>query len=621
MPTFPASILFKAKDEVSGKVRRMGRSVNRTFKLMGASVKRLDRQLDKLGGRAAGTLGLLGVGGAAFVAQRALKAAIITGADFEQTLVNAAAKFPEGIRRGTIAFMELEKAAGDVGRATIFSASEAAQGLNFLAMAGFNAEQSIAALPIVTTLAIASQTELGEATDIASDALGAFGLASKDADTQAANLSRIVDVMAKTVTTANTDMNGLFESMKEGGPVATSVGANIETFAALTGELANAGIKGSRAGTTLKNVFLKLAAPTGKGAGALKRLGVQTQDSEGNMRDIVDILGDLGDSLDGLGSAQRAGVLETIFGKIPIAGVNVLLQSGSERLNEYRKQLENAGGAANTMADVMSDTVTASFKTLMSSMESAGISIFKLNRGAIAELIESATGWVRAFESAIETNKELAEEMQGNLFLALSGGAKLAFGFIGALIALKTVVLAGQAAIFLYNTAMGVYKVATIAAGIATKGFRIAMFLLNTAFRLSPIGLIVTGIGLLAAGAVALIANWEPIKEFFVGLWDSILSGIDSVLAAFETLTNPFSMLTEGVGGLFDNIGSIFGGDEGGTNGTPPELSSPEMRMASSLKETVTTNRTEVTIADQTGRASIKGRGSKLIKLIDSSEF
>ena len=87
MPTFPASILFKAKDEVSGKVRRMGRSVSRSFKLMGASVNRLDRQLDRLGGRASGTLGLLGVGGAAFVAQRALQSAIITGADFEQTLV------------------------------------------------------------------------------------------------------------------------------------------------------------------------------------------------------------------------------------------------------------------------------------------------------------------------------------------------------------------------------------------------------------------------------------------------------------------------------------------------------------------------------------------------------
>lgn len=608
MVAFPAEIIFKAKDQASGVVKTMGRNVNRTMRLMQARVDRFDASLNKLGGTAAGAFGALGMAGGIFAVQSAMRSAIVTGADFEQTLVNAAAKFPGDIRRGTESFIELQAAAESVGRSTIFSASQAAEGLNFLAMAGFNAEQSIAALPVVTQLAIASQTDLGEATDIASDALGAFGLASDDATTQAANLSRIVDVMARTTTSANTDMRGLFETIKEGAPVATSAGQSLETFSALAGELANAGIKGSQAGTTLKNVFLNLSAPGTAAAVILKRLGVQTKTASGDMRDVVDIFGDLGRSLDGLGTADRSGVLEQIFGKIPIAGVNVLLQAGSDRLRDYRKRLEQSEGAAAKMAETMGDTVTASFKTLMSSVESVGLGLFGLNRGAIAEIIERATIWVRTIDNAIRSNQELGQEMSGNLFNILKGGVQVMGGFVAGMIALKTAVFAVRSAIAVYNVALGTYKTVTVAAALATKGFGIAFNLVNLAFKASPIGAIVGGVSLLVAGATALITNWSSVKEFFSNLWSGILSGLNFVMSALQGL----GLVGSGISGLSENISKA-------TQKTPASVSSPEARTARGVRHHVQTNRTEVTIADQTGRASLTGPSVPGVRVVDTS--
>jgi len=602
---FPAEIIFKATDQVSGKIRRMGRGVNRTMRLMSASVNRLDRNINKLGGTASAAFGALGLAGGVFAVQRAMQSAIITGATFEQTLVNASAKFPGGIKRGTAAFNELEEAAADVGRTTVFTASEAAGGLNFLAMAGFNAKQSIAALPIVTKLAVVSQTDLAEATDIATDALGAMGLESDDAATKAANLNRVVDVMAKTTTTANTDMRQLFEAMKEGGPVAVKLGGDIETFAALAGELANAGIKGSNAGTTLKNVFLRLAAPTKEAAKVMKGLGVEAKDvATGNMRDVVDILGDLGGSLDGLGSADRAGVLDAIFGKIPIAGVNVLLQSGSDKLRDYRKRLEDAKGTADEMAKTMGDTVTASFKTLLSSVESVGIGFFKLNRGAISETIETATSWVRTVDDAIRSNQVLAQEIQGNLFNIIKGGGQIVGGFIVVMIGLKVAVFAARTAIMAYNITMGVFKGIMFVATVATKGFALAFKLVNLAMKANPIGLIITGVGLLGTAAILLISNWDKVGVFFTGLWASIISGVDNVVSVLSAISSPFKTIFEGVSGLKGSLSGILGGDD--TPATPSAVSSPEARTARSIEERTQTNRTEITVSPAAGASAAR---------------
>ncbi|MHA1287299.1 MAG: phage tail tape measure protein, partial [Candidatus Thorarchaeota archaeon] len=316
---------------------------------------------------------------------------------FDQAITRAAAKFPEGIKRSTAAFEELNKTARLVGATTEFTAAEAAEGLDFLAMAGFNADQAIAALPLVVNLATAANVDLARSSDIASDALGAFNLTSKDAETQTANLARITDVFAKTTTSANTDMEQMFEAMVDGGPVMTAAGQSIETFAALVGTMADAGLKGSKAGTTLKNAVLQLQAPVPAAQKKLKELGIVVSDSKGNMRDIVQILEEYRVATKDMGNTQRDAATDLIFGKRSIAGVNILLAKGGDALNKYRDSLIKAKGSSAEMATDMRKGLGARLKTLKSAAIDLGFRFLeafqKDGKDGIEALIEAIRGF------------------------------------------------------------------------------------------------------------------------------------------------------------------------------------------------------------------------------------
>jgi TP901 family phage tail tape measure protein len=555
----------------------------------------------------------------------AMAGVIGTGAEFEQTLVSAAAKFPGEIRKGTEAFQQLEAAARKTGATTEFTASQSAAALNFLAMAGFNAESSIAALPGVVDLATAANVDLATATDVASDSLGAFGLMTKDAAQLGANLARVNDVIAKTTTTANTTVQTLFETIKDGAPVATSAGVSLETFAALAGELANSGIKGSKAGTTLKNMFLSLSAPGKQAASILNRLGVQTKDADGNLIDIVDILGSLNKSLDGLGTADRAGILEGIFGKIPIAGVNVLLKSGSERLNEYRKQLEGASGASATMAGVMRDTVQGRINSLKSAVEGVSISIFKMNEGPLAGAIDKMTDWVRVNEDMIATNvggffAGIINNFENIVLWVKRIGTALAV-FIAFSAALKTLVLVMTAV----NLVMAANPITLIVLGIGALIGLIALAVANwdrlkAAFLGLPgpvkaaLDFLITPIQRLVMAAGLIMDNWEPIKQFFVDLWDGVIGIFDAavgrILGIVDTVKGAASFISGAVSSAGSGVAGFFGfGDdeEGQKSGGGSQVVSPQDRVARSIEESRSTSTAEVTIKDETGRAELSG--------------
>lgn len=574
---FSVEAVFKAVDRVSAPVTRMQNRVNKMTRSMGRGFDKLNRNVDKFTNGI--KKGAVAVTAALVLTTGAMGNVINTGAEFEQTLVSAAAKFPGEIRKGTESFKQLEEAARQTGKTTEFTATQSAQALNFLAMAGFNAEQSIAALPGVVDLATAASVDLATATDVATDSLGAFGLMTKDATKLSANLARVNDVIAKTTTSANTTVETLFETIKDGAPVATSAGASLETFAALAGELANAGIKGSKAGTTLKNMFLSLSAPGTGAAKILKRMGIQTQDANGDMRDIVDILGDLNGALDGLGTAQRSGVLEGIFGKIPIAGVNVLLKSGSKRLREYRKELEGASGASSVMASVMRDTLQGRLNSLSSAVEGVKISIFSMTEGPLSDTVDKMTEWVRANEAVIATNIG---------------------GFISSLIE-------NFSTIVVWIERIGKGLAIFVAFSIVLKTLIGIMTLVNLVMAANPIGLIVIAVAALIAGLIALGIWLNDVTDGFKGWGDIILD----MLGPLGLLIKGVKFLMEnGVSGAFDKISGFlgFGGDdgEGASDAAPaPQMISPQERIAKSVEERRTTSTAEVTIKDETGKAVV----------------
>jgi len=181
----------------------------------------------------------------------------------------------------------LSEQAKKLGASTAFSATQAAEGQIFLAKAGFKTNQILKSMPSLLDLAAASGTELGRTSDILSDLLGAFGKQAKDS-------GRLADVLASATSSANVDMETLFETLKVAAPIGIAAGQSMEGITTATALLGNVGIKGSMAGTALKNAFVRLASPAAEGAKVLKELGIATSDSAGNMLPMEKIMLNLG---------------------------------------------------------------------------------------------------------------------------------------------------------------------------------------------------------------------------------------------------------------------------------------------------------------------------------------
>jgi len=401
---FSIDAVFKAIDGITRPVSAM----QRRLESLGKATERVSRgiaSVDRVNGRIVAGAAAFGAATAAgaTVAAIALKDVIETGATFEKTMIGAAAKFSPAIRQGTAEFERLRLAAEDVGARTEFNAQQGASALKDLASAGFGVNQAISALPGVVDLATASEVDLATASEIASKSLGAFNLKTEDAVQLGQNLTRVNDVMARTADKTSAGMLGLFETIKEGGPVAVAAGVSIETFMAMAGKLADSGIEGSVSGTTLKNTILSLAAPTAEGAEALKKLGIATKDAAGNLRDPVALLGELEKKTAKLGTGDRAGVIEEIFGKIPIAGLSTMLSGGTAAIGDLRKELENAGGSTATMAGIMRDATKGDIDGLTSAIDGVKISLFGLISGPLRDILKGTTDWVNANRELIAT--------------------------------------------------------------------------------------------------------------------------------------------------------------------------------------------------------------------------
>lgn len=600
---FSVLSIFKAGDRITAPVRRMTagisrmtRSIERGFARANRSVKKFTTALKT--GALVGVASLVSLGAV-------LKNLVLSGADFGRAIGSAAAKFPDKIKRGTKAFNDLVASAREVGATTEFTATQAARGLNFLAKAGFNAAFSMKALPKIVDFATASELEFAEAADIASDALGAFGLDSDDLGKKMMGLDRVMDVLSFTANSANADVTQLFESVKKGAPVATAAGQSLETYAAVLGFLASSGIKASEAGTAVKNVTLGLAGIGNKAGQTLKRLGIQIQDNNGDMRDQLDVLDDLRGALKPFGTKQRLTILNAIFGKLSLAAASKLLDDSGKSVRAFRGELEKAGGSAKRTAAFIRNDVKGSIDGLISAIDGVKISIFTLNEGPLKDMIDSMTIWVRQNEKLIASNiGAFLANLIDNFENIVRTGRQIA-GVITLYIALTTALKLAQGAVLLFNIAMGAGAAVAaivggaIAAYTAVVSFlpralmlaRVAMLALNLAMFANPVGLVIAGITALVAIAAVVIAAWDPVTEFFGDLWETI-KGVIS-----------------GVGGAIARFGEFFGftESEGSAAAQAPQVAGPQERAARIIQESRTTNTTEVTIRDETGRAEITG--------------
>ncbi|MGN0991904.1 MAG: phage tail tape measure protein, partial [Candidatus Ventricola sp.] len=261
----------------------------------------------------------------------------------------------------------LRDLAKQMGSETAFSASECADAMNYLALAGYDTQEIYDTLPTVLNLAAAGGIDLASASDMVTDAMSALGMETREADT-------MVDQMSKTASTTNTSVAQLGEAILTIGATAKTVKGGTAELNTALGILANNGIKGAEGGTHLRNVILALQSPTDKAAACMESLGVEVYDSEGNMRSLNDILGDLNTSMDGMTSAEKQNIISSIFNKTDLAAVNSLLSNTGDSWDSLQQSITESGGAAQQMADTQLDNLSGQITILKSALEGLAIS-------------------------------------------------------------------------------------------------------------------------------------------------------------------------------------------------------------------------------------------------------
>lgn len=276
----------------------------------------------------------------------------------------------------------LRQKAKEMGASTKFSATESAEALKYMAMAGWKPQQMMKGLDGVINLAAASGENLGMVSDIVTDSLTAFGLEAKDAN-------GFVDLLAKTATSTNTNVALLGESFKYVAPVAKAAGYTAKDTALALGLLANNGIKGSQAGTVLRSSFLRLAKPTKEVSKGLQKVGL-TADELHNIP-LPDMLSKLRKGFVGLSESEQLAAAAAIFGKEASAGMLALINTSENDVNKLSKEFENCAGSAEKMAKIMNDNLKGDITILKSALEGFGISLYENVDNPLRNVAQRAT--------------------------------------------------------------------------------------------------------------------------------------------------------------------------------------------------------------------------------------
>ncbi len=417
----------------------------------------------------------------AFAAAGALafKSLVTTAGDFDSAMRSVRA-----VSRATEEqFKQLTATAEKLGRETQFSASQAAEGMEFLAKAGFDANEVLAAIPGTLQLAAAASLELGDAADIVTNVLTGFNL-------EVSELGRVNDILTQAFISSNTNLQELGQAMKFVGPVAASFGQEIEDVVAVLGSLGNAGIQASMAGTTLRGALTRLAAPSGEAAKILKRVGIEVFDSAGKMLPFIDILDDLGKSSIGATEVIK------VFGLRAGPGIAALLAKGADGIRKFSDELKASAGITAEIAQVKMEGFTGAVLELRSAFEGLTISIAK---SGVLEFAEELT---RKLSGLLRVVSILPTE-----FLALAAGmAAVTFAGAGLLATIGLLALAGiklnGVLLLLFPSLTGVTLRATLMAiamkgATATAGFlTISLGALAVAASLLLFGLAVLAIGI-----------------------------------------------------------------------------------------------------------------------------
>ncbi|EHX1675317.1 phage tail tape measure protein [Escherichia coli] len=489
------------------------------------------------------TGGALAIGAAAaggYAAGRFLQPAI--GFGKEMSRVQALTR----IDKNSPQFKALREQALKLGSETQFTASDAASGQSFLAMAGFTPQAIQAALPGVLNMALAGGVELGETADIGSNILTQFNLTADQMD-------RVGDTLTAAFTRTNTDLRALGETMKYTGPVAAKLGISLEEAAAMAGMLANNGLRGSDAGTAMRASLSRLASPPKAAADALKELGVSVADARGKMRPMEDVLLDLYKATQKYGQVDQVSFFKDIAGEEAFVGLQTLVAAaGSGELQKLTRELQGARGEADRVAKVMADNLDGDLKNLDSAWEGLRIRISDLVDGPLRSVTQWLTRVLEKITSLAQAHPVLTRQ------LLIAGGALLAMTATVGSLSLAIGVLAGPLAklrlgFSLLTGSMNAVRLLPALWGMVTGSVSLLGGAIGALF--SPVGLIVAA---LAGAAVLIWKYWDPIRAFFAGVFSGIMERLTPLRETFERFGPVFDAIGSWIGQVFNWFKSLL---------------------------------------------------------------
>ena len=482
-------------------------------------------------------------------------AAVKTTADFDTSMSQVQATM--GITKDAMSELNgesvntveaLRDLAKQMGSETAFSASECADAMNYLALAGYDTQEIYDTLPTVLNLAAAGGIDLASASDMVTDAMSALGMETSEADT-------MVDQMSKTASTTNTSVAQLGEAILTIGATAKTVKGGTAELNTALGILANNGIKGAEGGTHLRNVILALQSPTDKAAACMESLGVEVYDSEGNMRSLNDILGDLNTSMDGMTSAEKQNIISSIFNKTDLAAVNSLLSNTGDSWDSLQQSITESGGAAQQMADTQLDNLSGQITILKSALEGLAISFGEILMPKIRAAAKKIQEFVDKLNGMNDEQKETVLKIAA--VVAAIGPMLILFG--------KVTSTVGTAMKGFSGLTKGIAKLGVKIAGSSGSITGLGSALGAVA---GPVLAVVAVIGTLAAAFATLwktndefreniIGTWNQIKETVSGFCQGIVDRLNSLGFEFESITEVLSAVWQG---FCDLLAPVFEG-------------------------------------------------------------
>lgn len=497
-------------------------------------------------------------------------AAVKTTADFDASMSKVAAI--SGATGGD--FDQLREKAREMGSETKFSASEAADAFQYMAMAGWKTEDMLSGIEGIMNLAAASGEDLALTSDIVTDALTAFGLSADDS-------AHFADILASASSNANTNVSMMGETFKYVAPVAGALGFSAEDTSVAIGLMANSGIKASQAGTSLRQILTNLGSGVELVGSAFADAGeetgkfhVETVNTDGTMRSLNDIIVDLREGFSGLTDAEKAANAESIAGKVGMSGLLAIVNASEKDFNKLTTAVDTCDGTSKKMAETMQDNLSGQVTILKSQLEELAISIGDILMPAIREIVSHIQTWVDRFNGLDESTKRTMVTIAliaAAIWPLLSVLGKLITGVGGVMKVISAIgpVLSGiKAGITGLTIAIGGVSVPVIAVVAAISGL-IAIFTVlyktNDEFRAQVQevwGQIKELISVTIEFIKQLIAAFVTSGK---ALWESYGSGIKLIISnAFEFIKTVISTALAFISDLIKVVMAVINGDWAG---------------------------------------------------------